>query len=153
MAAELPWERPDPFVIDVVVEPRHIDALGHVNNVHYLSWLQRCAWAHSTARGFSEEQMVRLDRAMVVRETHMRYLAATFEGDRLCVGDWITASDGRLRATRSFQIFRPRDERLIMQAQIDYVCMRVSDGKPTRMPPEFIAAYADDVRPPPATAT
>ena len=71
MAAELPWERPDPFVIDVVVEPRHIDALGHVNNVHYLSWLQRCAWAHSTARGFSEEQMLRLDRAMVVRETHM----------------------------------------------------------------------------------
>ena len=40
-----------------------------------------------------------------------------------------------------------------MQAQIDYVCMRVSDGKPTRMPHEFIAAYADDVRPPPATAT
>ncbi len=140
-SSQFPWDYPEPFIISIGVEARHIDALGHVNNVHYLNWLQRCAWEHSTARGFPEDAMVRLDRAMVVRETHMQYLGATFEGDQLLVGDWITATDGRLRATRSFQIFRVGDVKLIMRAKIDYVCMRVSDGRPTRMPPEFVQAY------------
>ncbi len=90
--------------------------------------------------------MVQLDRAMVVRDTHMQYLAATFAGERLQVGDWITACDGKLRATRSFQILRTSDSACVMRARIDYICMRVSSGKPSRMPPEYITAYADDVR-------
>src|SRR6056297_422228 len=115
----LPWDRPDPFAIAVDVDAAHIDLLGHTNNVHYLSWLQRCAWAHSTARGIDEQQMVALDHAMVVRETRMTYLAATREGERLWVGDWITASDGRLRAQRSFQIIREEDGATVMRAVID----------------------------------
>ncbi len=140
------WDRPDPFAIELRVSKHHIDALGHTNNTHYLSWLQLCAWEHSKARGFSEQTMVKLDRAMVVRETRMQYLAATFCGDVLQIGDWITASDGKLRATREFQILRTKDQVCIMRARIDYICMRISSGKPTRMPTEFITAYTQDVR-------
>lgn len=142
----LPWDRPDPFVVSVEVDASHIDVLGHTNNVHYLGWLQRCAWAHSKARGFDEQQMVALDHAMVVRETRMTYLGATREGDRLWVGDWVTSSDGRLRAQRSFQIIREADQMTVMRAVVDYVCIRIGSGKPTRMPPEYVAAYAEDVR-------
>lgn len=140
------WDRPDPFVIQLSVKPKHIDALGHTNNVHYLAWLQTCAWQHSTARGFNEQQMVALDRAMVVRETNMQYLAATFVDDTLLIGDWITSTDRRLRATREFQILRAPCGTCIMRARIDYICMRISTGRPTRMPAEYLAAYADDVR-------
>jgi len=142
----LPWDRPDPFVITVDVQASHIDLLGHANNVHYLGWLQQCAWAHSRARGFGERQMVVLGYAMAVRETRMTYLGATHEGDRLWVGDWITASDGRLRAQRSFQIIREADQVTVMRAVIDYVCIRIDSGRPVRMPPEYVAAYAEDVR-------
>lgn len=142
----LPWDLPDPFVIELCVTPEHIDALGHTNNLHYLDWLQRCAWQHSLARGFGAEEMVALGNAMAVRETHMQYLAATFAGDTLLVGDWITACDGRLRATRSFQIIRPADQTIVMRARIDYVCIHIASGKPCRMPPHFVAAYAEDVR-------
>lgn len=140
------WDRPDPFAIDVVVEPGQIDALGHTNNVHYLAWLQDCAWAHSNARGVDEARMVEIDRAMAVRETSMTYLAATFAGDRLWVGDWITACDGRLRAQRTFQIVREGDGATVLRAQIDYVCIAISSGRPSRMPQTFARAYADDLR-------
>lgn len=146
MTEQPPWDQPDPFVIEVVVSAEQIDDLGHTNNLHYLDWLQRCAWQHSLSRGFGPEQMVRLGNAMAVHETHMRYLAATFEGERLLVGDWITACDGRLRATRSFQIIRASDLAVVMRASIDYVCINIDSGKPTRMPTEFVAAYADDLR-------
>ena len=35
------WDNPDPFVVPIQVEQRHIDELGHTNNVHYLDWLLR----------------------------------------------------------------------------------------------------------------
>lgn len=145
-APDLPWDRPDPFVIDVRVAAQHIDELGHTNNVHYLGWLQDCAWAHSTARGVDGARMVALGHAMAVRETRMTYVAATFRGDHLWVGDWITACDGRLRAQRSFQIIRESDRLTVLRAVIDYVCIDVASGRPVRMPAAFVAAYADDVR-------
>ena len=144
--AELPWDRPDPFAIAISVAPKHIDALGHTNNVHYLDWVQRCAWQHSRHRGFGEEQMVELGKAMAVRTTRLDYLLATFAGDQLLVGDWITACDRRLRATRSFQIIRRSDQMSVLRAQIDYVCISISSGKPSRMPEAFQRAYADDLR-------
>lgn len=144
--SDMPWDRPDPFVIDVVVEPEQIDLLGHTNNVHYLGWLQDCAWAHSDARGVDGPFMSALGIAMAVRETRMTYLGATFAGDRLRVGDWITACDGRLRAQRSFQIIREADRATILRAVIDYVCIAIDSGRPTRMPTAFVRAYADDLR-------
>ncbi|MCH2098395.1 MAG: thioesterase family protein [Pseudomonadales bacterium] len=142
----LPWDRPDPYVIRIEVQPEQIDLLGHTNNVHYLSWLQDCAWAHSVARGVDGDHMVRIDRAMAVRESRMHYLGATFAGDVLWVGDWITACDGRLRAQRSFQIIRASDQATVLRAVIDYVCIAIGSGRPTRMPEPFARAYADDVR-------
>lgn len=135
------WDQASPFVVERTVSAREIDGLGHVNNVHYLQWLEECAWAHSAARGFDVGAMHALGCAMVVRESRMQYLQATFESDRLLVGDWITRCDGRLRATRTFQIVRPADGTTVMRAQIDYVCINIASGRPTRMPPEFVEAY------------
>lgn len=142
----LPWDRPNPFTVHIEVQPKHIDALGHTNNLHYLDWLQRCAWQHSLDRGFGEAQMVSLGKAMAVRTTRMDYIAATFAGDQLQVGDWITACDRKLRATRSFQIIRHSDQLTVMRAQIDYVCINISTGRPCRMPEVFQHAYGDDLR-------
>ena len=43
---------PDPFVLAVDVRDADIDDFGHVNNVVYLGWIARAAWAHSKALGF-----------------------------------------------------------------------------------------------------
>ncbi|MEM7217062.1 MAG: thioesterase family protein [Pseudomonadota bacterium] len=135
------WDHPAPFVVEHRVQPEEIDELGHVNNVHYLDWLQRCAWEHSAAVGYDVQQMRTVDRAMVVKEVRMHYLRATHAGDVLLIGDWLVANDGRLRATRRFQILRENDDVTVMRAEIDYVCIEVSSGRPKRMPPEFTRAY------------
>ena len=43
---------PDPHVLGVDVRAADIDDFGHVNNVVYLGWIARAAWAHSKALGF-----------------------------------------------------------------------------------------------------
>ncbi len=136
------WDRPDPFVISIEVSPKHIDALGHSNNVHYLDWLQQCAWQHSAAVGQGTEAMLATGYAMAVRDVRMSYLSATFAGDHLWVGDWMIRNDGKLRATRAFQILREADAACVMRAEIDYICIHVATGRPKRMPELFRTAYA-----------
>lgn len=137
------WDKPNPFVVFHEVGGTDIDELGHSNNVCYLSWLERCAWEHSAAVGFDVHNMLAINHAMVVRDTRMQYLLATFAGDRLQIGDWIVDCDRKLRATRAFQIVREQDSKTVMRAEIDYVCINIESGRPSRMPAEFITAYAD----------
>lgn len=39
------------FDLHIQVQPQHIDALGHVNNVMYVQWMQDVAAAHVETLG------------------------------------------------------------------------------------------------------
>ena len=141
------WDAPDPFSITLTVNPVHLDAYGHVNNVVYVAWLERCAWAHSEAVGFSEERCVELGRGMAVRTIHADYLAPCFGGDTIEVGNWIVANDGKLRASRRFQMINRTQRTVTMRAEIEYFCLNLATWRPTRMPREFRDAYPVTLRP------
>lgn len=135
------WTLPDPFVIDIVVQPEDIDGLGHANNAVYVSWLERCAWRHSQSLGLDLAEYRRLDRAMAVLRHEIDYLASAYEGDQLQLATWIVESDQRLKMTRHFQLKRPADDLTLLRAQTTFVCIELSSGKPRRMPTEFVEGY------------
>lgn len=135
------WTLPDPFVIDIVVQPEDIDGLGHANNAVYVSWLERCAWRHSQSLGLDLAEYRRLDRAMAVLRHEIDYLASAYEGDQLQLATWIVESDQRLKMTRHFQLKRPADDLTLLRAQTTFVCIEMSSGKPRRMPTEFVEGY------------
>jgi len=135
------WTLPDPFVIDIVVQPEDIDGLGHANNAVYVSWLERCAWRHSQSLGLDLAEYRRLDRAMAVLRHEIDYLASAYEGDQLQLATWIVESDQRLKMTRHFQLKRPADDLTLLRAQTTFVCIELSSGKPRRMPQEFVDGY------------
>ena len=139
------WDQPRPFTIDVVVKPEHIDSFGHVSNVEYIQWLTDCAWAHSAAVGLPEATCVALQRGMAVRDMQVQMLASAYEGETLIVGNWLVEADGRLRATRRFQIVNPATGTTLIRAEVQYVCVNLSNGRPTRMPPEFVERYTPDI--------
>lgn len=136
------WDLPDPFVIDLTVEASSIDSYGHVNNRVYIGWLERCAWAHSEAVGFSEQRCLEMERGMAVRKLEVEYLAACFADDRIQVGNWLVANDGKLRATRRFQVINRTRDQVALRGEVLYVCMNLNSGRPTRMPDEFLRAYS-----------
>ena len=135
------WSLPDPFVIDILVQPEDIDGLGHANNAVYVSWLERCAWRHSQSLGLDLAEYRRLDRAMAVVRHEVDYLASAYEGDQLQLATWIVESDQRLKMTRHFQLKRPADDLTLLRAQTTFVCIELSSGKPKRMPAEFVEGY------------
>ena len=135
------WDLPDPFAIRLGVAPDDIDNYGHVNNAVYVRWLDACAWQHSVHVGVSKEDCDRLERGMVVRKTQIEYIRPCFEGDQVLVGNWVTFADGRLRASRRFQIIRDGDGATLVRALLHYVCIDLKSGRPTRWPAEFKEKY------------
>ncbi len=140
------WDLPHVHEVDLTVSADAIDVLGHANNVAYPGWLEKAAWAHTTALGLGWDSFQRLNRAMVARHTELDYIAAAFEGDALRVGTWIVDNDGRISITRRYQIMRMSDGVTLMRARTRWVCVALDSGKPRRMPPEFVRGYAVTAR-------
>ncbi|MBP9034740.1 MAG: acyl-CoA thioesterase [Pseudomonadales bacterium] len=135
------WDHPHPFLHAVRVQHAHIDVLEHANNIAYVGWCQDAAWRHSAALGLAPDAYRALDRAMVVRKAQYEYLLAAVADDELEVGTWLTGSDGRLQMRRHFQVRRGADGATLLRGDWDLVCIRISTGKPVRMPPVFLDSY------------
>jgi acyl-CoA thioester hydrolase len=135
------WDHPHPFLHAVRVQPAHIDVLGHANNIAYIGWCQDTAWRHSAALGLAPDAYRALDRAMVVRKAQYEYLLAAVADDELEVGTWLTGSDGRLQMTRHFQVRRSADGATLLRGDWELVCIRISNGRPVRMPQVFLDSY------------
>ena len=67
--------------------------------------------------------------------------ASAFLDDEVVVYNWIASNDGRLRASRLFQIIRLGDRKTILRAKSDYVCTNMTTGRPIRMPEVFKTGY------------
>lgn len=135
------WDLPAPHVTQLLVRAEDIDAYDHVNNAVYVTWLDRAAWAHSAALGLPIERCLELDRGMAVLRSVISYLRPALLGDLIQVGTWLLAAEYKLRARRRFQVRRAADGATLVRAEIDYVCIELSSGRPVRAPPEFRERY------------
>lgn len=139
--SELNWDQSPQFMYRVIVDNSAIDSYAHVNNSVYLRWLDECARAHSFELGIDCDQAVEFGFGMAVRESRVSYLAAGFENETLIVGTSIVQNDLKLRIVREFQIIRPSDGATLIRAEIDYVCINIKTGRPSKMPNEFKELY------------
>jgi len=137
----LPWGHSSPFIIKARVHANDIDSYGHVNNSVYMRWMDDCARAHSKAVGIDCDLASEFGFGMAVRHSDITYLAAAYEGEELLIGNWVGQSDGRIRISREFEIFRVDDQQRLLQATLTYVCINISTGKPARLPDEFKNTY------------
>ncbi len=136
------WDLPAPFVTTLNVAAADIDAYEHVNNAVYVTWLDRAAWSHSAALGLPVERCLEIDRGMAVLRSVIGYLRPALRGDTVHVATWLLAADYKLRARRRFQLRRAADGATLVRAEVEYVCIELSTGRPVRAPAEFRERYA-----------
>lgn len=135
------WDHASPFVICVSAEEDDIDSYRHVNNSVYVRWFDECAREHSKAVGIDTEDASNLGYGMAVRDSHITYHAPAYQGEKILVGNWLTQCDGRLRATREFQLVRATDGVTLARAELNYICIKIETGKPSKMPGLFRETY------------
>jgi acyl-CoA thioester hydrolase len=135
------WQLPNPFLNIWQVTPQQIDYYQHANNVTYVSQLELTSWAHSNHLGLTIEQYQTLNRGMAISRHEINYLAAAHVNDLIDCATWIVQCDNRLKLTRQFQFIRRGDQKTLLTARTEFVCIALSTGKPKRMPKEFVDIY------------
>jgi acyl-CoA thioester hydrolase len=139
------WDHPEPFIFETSVKPEDIDGLNHTNNTVYVKWCEQVAWAHSVSLGLDLDAYRAVDRAMVITYSEYHYLAASHEGEQVAVATWITQWDRKLTMVREFQVIRHSDGATLLRAGMRFACIELSNGRPRRLPQQFIDGYGPAV--------
>ena len=121
------------FQIEIVVQPEHIDAQGHVNNVVYVRWMQDAATAHWEAAAPAE---LRSMVSWVVTRHEVDYKAPAFVGEQLVVRTWVGEPSGATWE-RFIEIRRAADDRLLARGRSVYAALDASTGRPRRVDAEL----------------
>jgi acyl-CoA thioester hydrolase len=137
----LSFDLPAPHTISLTVGDGDIDAFDHVNNSVYMTWFDRVAWDHSARVGLPIERCLELDRGMVVLRSVISYLWPAIRGDGVRVATWLLPNQSKLRVARRFQAVRDSDGATLARAEIEYACVELSTGRPSRWPRAFVERY------------
>ncbi|MCL6235005.1 acyl-CoA thioesterase [Acinetobacter sp. ANC 5579] len=139
----------DIFDLKITVQAEHIDALNHVNNVVYVSWMQDVATAHIEALGLGLKEYIELKHAMVAVEHHVQYRKAALEGEEIILRTWLNDINA-LYSFRQYVFYRPKDKAILFTGNTQWACIEIATGRPKRMSPTFTQAYqpiADSINP------
>ena len=125
------------FELPLSVAPADIDALGHVNNVVYLRWMQEAATAHweSVVPPESREAV-----AWVVVRHEIDYKAPAFAGERLIARTWVGAPTGATWE-RFIEIRRVPGDQLLSRGRSVYVPIDPATGRPRRVTGDLLAPF------------
>jgi acyl-CoA thioester hydrolase len=122
------------------VLPGEIDEQGHVGNVHYVSWMQAAAVAHSSAQEWTPQRYREAGGGWVVRSHLIEYLQPAMKGDQVVVRTWV-ADFKKVTSLRKYLIVRPADGALLARAETNWAFIARDTGAPRRIPPELARCF------------
>jgi acyl-CoA thioester hydrolase len=123
------------------VRQYELDQNGHVNNAVYLNWIEQIAVDHVEALGFGREWATAQGGGWVVREHRVTYHRPVLYGDVVLVTT-LPQELGGVRGLRRTEIHREADAALVTEADTVWIWVRLTDGRPTRIPSELLSSYA-----------
>jgi acyl-CoA thioester hydrolase len=133
------------FTTRLRVRTYELDINGHVNNAVYLNWAEQIATEHVEAAGFGQTWMQPHNAAWVVRRHEITYRRPAIYGDELLLTTHAESIRGA-RGIRKTTITRVADSEIIADLHTEWVWVRLSDGRPTRVPDELVQFFnADDL--------
>ena len=122
------------------VRQYELDHLGHVNNAVYLNWIEQAAVEHVEALGYGRGWSAAAGGGWVVREHRITYHRPVVYGDVVLVTT-LPREIGGVRGLRRTEIHRESDGVLLTEAETVWVWVRLSDGRPTRIPGELLERF------------
>ncbi len=131
-----PWR----YTVRWPIRQYELDVLGHVNNAVYLNWAEQVAIEQVEALGFGREWSLAHGGAWVVREHHVTYHRPVGYGDVVLVTTLPQEVRG-VRGSRRTEIHSEADGQLTTEMLTHWVWIRLSDGRPARIPPDLLALF------------
>jgi len=122
-----------PFEWQIQISPQDIDALGHVNNVVYLRWVQEVAEAHWNVLASPELQK---ELAWVVLRHEINYHRPAFLEDRIIAKTWVGETSG-FRSIRHVEIYNG-SATLLVTANTTWCLIDPETSKPKKITDQIL---------------
>jgi acyl-CoA thioester hydrolase len=122
------------------VRSYELDENGHVNNAVYVQWAEYLTAEHAESAGFGRDWTVAHGGAWVVRRHEVTYHLPAVRGDEILATVRVQALAG-VRGVRHTWLRRATDDVLLAEVRSEWVWVRLSDGRPARVPAELIELY------------
>lgn len=126
-----------PFEHTIKIKPEDIDAMGHVNNVVYIRWVQEVAEAHWTTKATSKQQKNML---WVVLRHEIDYLKPAFLEDEILGYTWVEPAEGA-KTIRNVELKRKSDNTLLVKARTTWCAINPASGRPTRLEDDIMQVF------------
>jgi acyl-CoA thioester hydrolase len=130
--------KPEVFELFISIQPTDIDALGHVNNVTYVRWVQDVAVAHWQSAATAADQA---SLAWVVVRHEIDYKRPAFLRDKIIARTWVGEAV-RHRFERHTELLRAADRKLLARALTIWCPIDKQTGRPTDVTPEVRARFS-----------
>ena len=111
----------------IKVEPQHIDAINHVNNVVYLLWVNDASEIHWA---LLSNDKINAKYFWVCLRHEIDYLGQAFLGDEITIETWVGESIGVI-SIRFVNIYK--GETLLSKATSTWCLFDSETNKPTRI--------------------
>jgi acyl-CoA thioester hydrolase len=122
------------------VRSYELDSNGHVNNSVYLAYVEEVAVRHAEAVGFGKVWTTHHGGVWVVRQHAIVYHLPAIYGDELELTTTLIEVRGA-RGVRETSIARATDGTRLTDVTTEWVWVRATDGRPTRVPADLIEAF------------
>ena len=119
------------------VTENYIDDLNHVNNVHYVQWVQDIAKAHWQSKA-SEEIQAKYGWFLVSH--FIEYKSAAFLNDIITLKTYITKVEG-VKYTRIVEMYNTNTNKLLVKSETKWCFMNMKTERPSRIPQEIVDLF------------
>ena len=130
-------QAPHVYQHPITVQPEDIDALGHVNNVVYVRWVQEAAQAHWLAKA---PHAVRQKYNWVVLRHEIDYLRPALPGQTLTATTWVDSFSG-VRSVRRVALTHPETGTILAQANTTWCLIDAHTARPKRIDDDIISLF------------
>jgi acyl-CoA thioester hydrolase len=125
------------FKTTLLVTDKHIDDLNHVNNVHYVQWVQDIAKAHWQSKALAELQT---KYSWFLLSHYIEYKSAAFLNDTIKLKTYIAQAEG-VKYTRIVEIYNAESNKLLAKSETKWCLINAKTGRPTRIPQEIVDLF------------
>jgi acyl-CoA thioester hydrolase len=123
-------------VLEVQTRFRDTDAMGHINNAVYLSYLEMARFEYlRKALGITRHQ----DAGIILARVEIDYRSPAYQGETLVVGIRVSRLGGA-SFTMEYRIEEKEKKRLVAEAKTVQAAYDYAKGKVRRLTPGFAAA-------------
>ncbi len=123
------------FSVIWVPDESDVDGNGHVNNVRYVDWMQRAAILHAGESG-CQDLTESVGATWFARSHAIRYKNQAWKDESIRVETWVENLK-RVMSLRKYRFIHQDSEKLIAEAETEWVFVDARNGKPRSIPVEM----------------